>query len=80
MKKHYENKDRKRRLLDRDGGNCRWCGINGGWDLQIDHKYPRSMGGGDEDENLVLACGPCNIKKSDQISVEYENKVSQCRR
>lgn len=61
--------------MDRDGVNCRWCGEQGGWDLQIDHKYPRSKGGGDEDENLVLACGKCNRKKRNKVSAEYENEV-----
>ena len=34
--------------------------------LEIDHLIPRSRGGGDDEENLWLACSPCNLYKGAQ--------------
>jgi len=36
--------------------------------MEIDHIFPKSRGGGDEEENLWLACPFCNNAKSDQIN------------
>lgn len=33
----------------------------------LDHLYPKSRGGGRSYENLVMACGPCNQDKDDNI-------------
>lgn len=51
---------RKRRALRlRDGPDCYWCGAPG-LGVTIDHVIPKSMGGSNRLENLVLACEPCN--------------------
>ncbi|MBL88870.1 MAG: hypothetical protein CL517_01170 [Actinobacteria bacterium] len=40
------------------------CGLCGSqWDIQFDHIEPRSKGGEDQDWNLQLLCGECNIGK-----------------
>jgi len=44
---------------------CVYCGYDGrgfdGWmQLSIDHLRPRSSGGDDSEENLVVACRSCN--------------------
>ncbi len=45
----------------RDGFHCQYCGdIN---DLTFDHLIPRSRGGRTTWENIVTACGPCNLRK-----------------
>lgn len=44
----------------RDRGRCRYCDQPG---TTIDHVYPRRLGGGDESDNLVVACWPCNSRK-----------------
>lgn len=50
---------RKRRaVLRRDGPGCHWCGAE--YAPTLDHVIPRSMGGSDKIENLVLACEDCN--------------------
>ena len=54
-------------ILERDNYMCRYCG--GTSNLQIDHVYPRSKGGGDEIRNLVVACQPCNLKKLDRVGI-----------
>lgn len=46
---------------ERDRRACRYCGI--GDDLTIDHITPRLQGGGDEVENLAVACRSCNSRK-----------------
>ena len=38
---------------------------------EIEHKTPRSRGGGDELSNLVPACSPCNIAKRTRTAAEY---------
>jgi hypothetical protein len=46
----------------RDGYACRYCGTGAG-PFAIDHIHPRSQGGGDEAENLAVACRSCNSSK-----------------
>ncbi len=31
--------------------------------FHIDHKIPTSQGGASDEDNLVLACAPCNLSK-----------------
>ena len=56
----------RERLARRDGSLCCWCRgqleILGheGLPASIEHLVPRSRGGGNEAENLALACVPCN--------------------
>lgn len=48
-----------RELARRDGAICRHCGVKRG--LTMDHRVPRSRGGGDEESQLL--CGSCNSSK-----------------
>lgn len=48
-------------LFLRDGFCCQYCGGRG--DLTFDHVVPRSAGGITSWENVVAACGSCNLKK-----------------
>jgi len=36
------------------------------WQLEIEHIIPKAKGGTDDEENLWLACRPCNLYKADQ--------------
>jgi hypothetical protein len=36
--------------------------------LEIEHIYPKALGGSDDDENLWLACRMCNSHKADQTT------------
>jgi 5-methylcytosine-specific restriction endonuclease McrA len=60
-------------IYERDGGRCHYCGteIPRNSDWHIDHKHPRSLGGSDAEDNLVLACAPCNLAKSDTPYDEF---------
>lgn len=53
-------------VLVRDGFRCQYCGADqaSGAVLHVDHKHPRSKGGSDELDNLVVACVDCNLGKS----------------
>lgn len=45
----------------------RWATLPG-WEFATrDHVWPTSLGGSNRAENLVLACGPCNIAKSNKV-------------
>ncbi|MEM8773640.1 MAG: HNH endonuclease [Pseudomonadota bacterium] len=48
-------------LFLRDEFSCQYCGAKG--DLTFDHVVPRSRGGITSWENVVAACGPCNLRK-----------------
>lgn len=65
-------------LLDRQGHKCHYCGneiakLPGGMThtrksystiATVDHIVPRINGGGNNIDNLVASCGPCNHTKS----------------
>ena len=48
-------------LFLRDEFCCQYCGAKEG--LTFDHVIPRSRGGRTTWENVVAACGPCNLHK-----------------
>jgi hypothetical protein len=52
-------------VLRRDGHTCRYCGAKApDVALTVDHVIPTTLGGGDEPDNLVAACQPCNAGKT----------------
>jgi 5-methylcytosine-specific restriction endonuclease McrA len=54
----------RRNLMLRDEHQCQYCGRRPSVrDLNIDHVLPRSRGGEDTWENLVISCRSCNLKK-----------------
>lgn len=60
----------------RDGDDCFWCALTlvpvarghrgtlPANAMTIDHVTPRARGGGDQPDNLVLACPECQLKRS----------------
>ncbi|MEM8788771.1 MAG: HNH endonuclease [Pseudomonadota bacterium] len=48
-------------LFLRDEFTCQYCGAKG--DMTFDHVTPRSRGGRTTWDNVVAACGPCNLRK-----------------
>lgn len=55
------------RVWLRDLGYCQYCGTWGGWWVQhLDHVHPWIWGGPNWN-NLVVACRPCNMRKSDEL-------------
>lgn len=48
-------------LFLRDEFTCQYCGSKG--EMTFDHVVPRARGGRTTWENVVAACGPCNLHK-----------------
>jgi 5-methylcytosine-specific restriction endonuclease McrA len=59
----------RKNLMHRDRYTCQYCGKMGG-DLTVDHVLPRSRGGRDEWENVVVACLRCNVGKGNRTPEE----------
>jgi len=59
--------DVKQLVWVRDQGRCRYCGSTAA--LEYDHIIPVSKGGASTPANLQILCRPCNLKKSDGISM-----------
>ncbi|MEO1490881.1 MAG: HNH endonuclease [Pseudomonadota bacterium] len=51
-------------LFLRDEFACQYCGAKG--EMTFDHVTPRSRGGRTTWENVVAACGPCNLRKGNK--------------
>jgi len=50
--------------------NCEYCGKEDG-NLEWEHIIPRSKGGPDNIDNLVLSCKTCNLKKGTKNLYEW---------
>ena len=67
----HEVRFSRRNIFERDKNTCQYCGQRmAKTDATIDHVIPRSRGGHDTWENLVLACVDCNITKSNRTPGE----------
>ena len=62
----------KRLVRERAGNRCEYCGLTAEQSplatLQIEHIRPRKDHGGDETDNLALACIDCNLHKGPNIA------------
>lgn len=67
-------------LIVQYDGRCVYClqrtvrsgvPVRGGFKATRDHDIPGSRGGGDGEENSVLACEMCNQAKADMTGKEY---------
>ena len=61
----------RKRILDRDGGVCRYCGDPA---EHLDHVLPWSKGGSNSDGNLVASCMACNYFVRDRVFSSFEEK------
>lgn len=65
-------------LLSEQGGKCCYCFV----DLtttgyHMDHWVPLAQGGSNDDDNIVLACPACNMKKSARMPMVFMAKVNK---
>lgn len=67
---HKEIPLTRRNVMHRDNYTCQYCGRKS--DLTIDHVVPRSRGGKDKWDNVVVACLRCNVSKGSRTPKEAE--------
>lgn len=74
--------DKKTYLLEREKGCCIYCGTHASKaKMEIEHVVPKSKGGTDSLNNLVLSCHACNQAKGNQdIQTYLKGKPSVLRR
>jgi hypothetical protein len=74
-KDKYATKDQRSELWSKTLGRCGYCGISINPDencgANYDHVMPKSRGGSNESENLMLTCKSCNSQKKDKTPSEY---------
>lgn len=61
------SKSRRFEIFKRDGFVCQYCGHrpdDGLTILEVDHIEPRSLGGTDDELNLITSCQECNSGKN----------------
>lgn len=61
------------KIFNRDKFTCQYCGRKAPEVvLHVDHRYPRALGGGDDEANLITACLECNSGKyTTTVPLEY---------
>lgn len=63
------SRSRRLQIYERDGHRCHYCGSPER--LTVDHKHPISLGGSDDDGNLVACCKFCNSSKGVKTYEEF---------
>lgn len=60
-------------IIVKYNNTCFYCGkkIIGELKPTRDHVHPKSKGGGNEEDNIVLACNKCNNKKSNYYLTDF---------
>ncbi len=86
-KRLLSDRDLKRKALyDAQDGLCWYCGEilradhmhgSAGRPTNIEHQTPSSRGGSNNDDNLVLACVPCNGRKATKTVEEYRRHLER---
>ena len=65
MSKFVNERPPRALIYKRDNNKCQYCGATK--NLTLDHVIPKSKGGTDTWDNLVVACSSCNTKKGDKL-------------
>lgn len=72
-------KSQRQRIAEAAQGCCGYCLLQevvSGIPLTIEHLLPKALGGGDEEDNLWLACRLCNERKGILVqAVDPETNV-----
>lgn len=70
---------RRREIFEKSEGKCHYCSaslrVDGAW--HVEHMMPKALGGSDDMVNLVAACVPCNLGKSDRTAIEFVSLARQ---
>lgn len=60
---------RENKILVKEENRCAYCGKKD--NLHWEHIIPKSRGGPDTMDNMVLACQKCNLEKGDKDPFEW---------
>lgn len=67
---------RRQKIYQKYHGHCAYCGKEIEYkDMQVDHIWPKSGGGGNELENLNPACKACNFYKSAMTLEQFRDQL-----
>ncbi len=70
---NYQSQETKNFLYGQQDGVCLGCDIHFPFrNMTVDHKVPRSKGGGHHIENLQLLCAACNSQKGDKTDAQWK--------
>lgn len=56
---------------------CYWCGASCDDSFHVDHYVPLARGGKHDLGNLVISCGPCNLRKNAKDPYEFAQEVGR---
>lgn len=63
-------------ILERDDGQCIYCGRSAGDEAHLDHVIPISEGGEDVAHNVATSCPKCNLEKgAKKLPRPKENRI-----
>ena len=69
------SKEERAAIARSQGYRCMYCGVRLRTEnLQIDHMYPVSRGGSNDDDNLQALCRRCNIRKGNHTDEEFRER------
>ena len=78
QKKQPDSESVKKNLYKQQNGKCNGCSEDfKAWNLEVDHIFPKSKGGGDYIENYQLLCGNCNRIKGNRPMVYLMTKIKK---
>ncbi len=61
--------------------DCVYCKRRLRWEqTTLDHLVPQSVGGGDDEGNLVLSCKPCNMAKRNRTLGDWIEDLERLRK
>lgn len=78
MKRKEVSKRTRFEVFKRDAFTCQYCGAHPpSVVLHCDHIVPKASGGSNDMDNLITACMPCNLGKSDVHLSEIPQSLSE---
>lgn len=70
------NRKTRELIYKKYNGHCAYCGCKLEYkDMQVDHVYPKYLGGQDNIDNLVPSCRQCNFYKSTNTIEQFRNNI-----
>ena len=72
MREAVERVEWRNKIRAKHEEKCVYCGCTNPLYLTIDHKLPIIRGGTDDEQNLTIACFPCNSLKGALTTEEFE--------